>query len=292
MLPRWDFQNQVNTIGGLVVVLVAGYFIFDATRSREAPGCGTRYPIATLMALQRPDGALMTPAELQARIGFDERGIVDKTKVRTGDQAGTPVLDVTLGGAVADDTGTSFPWSLAGLYSARSACMGYRVLVPADFDYASGGTLPGLFGTTSNTATPGAQSGFSARIAWDSEGRLGMRVNLTGIANAKDDIDVTVPQATVSLARGRWVAIEQEVVLNSPNAQDGALRLWVDGRLAFENTGVAWRGSNAIRFVGALVEVDYIPGGRVDKKSTQVSISPLRMSWRDSKDVSATLAKP
>ena len=46
MLPRWDFQNQVNTIGGLVVVLVAGYFVFDATRSRETPGCGTRYPIA------------------------------------------------------------------------------------------------------------------------------------------------------------------------------------------------------------------------------------------------------
>ena len=92
-------------------------------------------------------------------------------------------------------------------------------------------------------------------------------------------------------ADGGW-QIEQEVVLNSPNAQDGALRLWVDGRLAFENTGVAWRGSNAIRFMGALVEVDYIPGGRVDKKSTQVSISPLRMSWKDSKDVSATLAKP
>jgi hypothetical protein len=43
------------------------------------------------------------------------------------------------------------------------------------------------------------------------------------------------------LENNRWYCIEQYVRLNTPGANDGVLRGWVDGKLAFEKTDVRMR---------------------------------------------------
>lgn len=43
------------------------------------------------------------------------------------------------------------------------------------------------------------------------------------------------------LEKNRWYSIEQYLKLNTPGKQDGILRAWVDGRLAFEKTDIRFR---------------------------------------------------
>jgi len=43
------------------------------------------------------------------------------------------------------------------------------------------------------------------------------------------------------LPRNQWYCIEQYLSMNAPSANDGVLRAWVDGRLAFEKTDFSFR---------------------------------------------------
>ncbi|MDB5050827.1 MAG: hypothetical protein JWO30_3898 [Fibrobacteres bacterium] len=49
--------------------------------------------------------------------------------------------------------------------------------------------------------------------------------------------------ATTSFQRGRWYALEYQVVLNSPGKSDGAVRLWVDGVQVAARQNLTIRGS-------------------------------------------------
>ena len=61
--------------------------------------------------------------------------------------------------------------------------------------------------------------------------------------------------------RGVWQCIEAEVELESPGARDGAFRLWVDGALEAERTGLDWVGGSAEYGVNALFVENYWDGG-------------------------------
>jgi len=43
------------------------------------------------------------------------------------------------------------------------------------------------------------------------------------------------------LERNRWYCIEQYLQMNTPGLQDGVMRVWIDGRLAWEKTDWRWR---------------------------------------------------
>lgn len=49
--------------------------------------------------------------------------------------------------------------------------------------------------------------------------------------------------ADISFQRGRWYAIEYQVVLNTPGQSDGKVRLWVDGVKLAEKTNLRIRGN-------------------------------------------------
>jgi hypothetical protein len=274
-----SFQNQVNAVGGLAILIVGGYFVSELTRSRETPTCSTRYPAATQMSFQKSNGAPMTPAEFQARVGLGEHGVVEKTVVRRGDGANALVLDVQVGGPPANDTGSGFFWSPAGLAKARSACLAYSVYVPYDFEFGAGGMLPGLYGDTRAPAA-GGQSGFAARVTWGNSGIVGVDANLSDLATVEQGGQpLRYVSKGIELPKGRWVMVEQEVGLNSPNARDGTLRLWIDGRLGLEARDIAWRGNMSLQLSGVLADVGYLPTDRpLDKKPSTVSLSPLRLS--------------
>ena len=274
-----NFQNQVNAIGGIAFLIVGGYFVAELTRSRETPPCSTRFPAATEMSLQKPNGVPLTSAELQARVGMGERGVIEKTAVRRAGGNQPLVLDVKLGGPNSHDSGTGFFWTPSGLKAPASACLAYNVQVPNDFDYGTGGVLPGLYGANSSAAA-GAQAGFAGRVTWSGSGALGVEADLSDFSLAAQSSQPVFFRSDAVLPRGRWVNIEQEIVLNSPNAKDGRLRLWIDGRLALDNNEVAWRATG-FPVTGALVDVAYASAPEaVDKKATAVSLSPLRLSWQ------------
>lgn len=45
-------------------------------------------------------------------------------------------------------------------------------------------------------------------------------------------------EARFSPQRGRWYCVETEIKLNTPNAADGEVRIWIDGRLLAEKRGM------------------------------------------------------
>jgi hypothetical protein len=49
------------------------------------------------------------------------------------------------------------------------------------------------------------------------------------------------------LQNNRWYCIEQYARLNTPGANDGILRGWVDGQLAFEKTDIRMRDVPKLR---------------------------------------------
>jgi hypothetical protein len=283
MFDKLSFQNQVNVVGGGLFVIIAGYFAVSLGQSREPAPCSSRYATAVMMSLQRPSDSMpMSPPELQARVGRGERGIVEKANVVRVNGAPSPVvLDVKVGGGQDQDTGVSFAWQPPGVAKASAACLSYNVKLPEDFDLSSGGILPGLFGELATAGGPGGQTGFSTRMAWQSGGGLGAHINLsdTNSINQGADPDY-LPARDTSMPLGRWVAVEQEIILNRLNANDGVLRLWVDGRLKAELRTLAWRGHGAIRFGGAVSDISYISSrSSTDKKLSNIRLSPLRLAW-------------
>ena len=44
-----------------------------------------------------------------------------------------------------------------------------------------------------------------------------------------------------NLENGRWYAVEMQVRMNTVGQQDGVLRGWIDGNLAYEKTNMVWR---------------------------------------------------
>lgn len=50
-----------------------------------------------------------------------------------------------------------------------------------------------------------------------------------------------------SLTNNRWYAVEQHIKLNTPGRNDGILRAWIDGRMAFEKTDVRMRDTSGLK---------------------------------------------
>lgn len=118
-----------------------------------------------------------------------------------------------------------------------------------------GGKLPGISGTYGVAGWGGRKShgtdGWSARglfkLTIPADNPLG---NTTPIGTYCYHADMEGSYGTNwiwqkdyrgFLENNRWYAIEQYLKLNTPKEQDGIIRAWVDGRLAFEKTDIRFR---------------------------------------------------
>jgi hypothetical protein len=282
MFKNLSFKNQVNAIGGAAFLITGGFFTYEFARSRDAAPCGARYLTTTQFSLQKLDGAPLAAGELQARVGTGERGILEKASVIKPDNgSATYALDVKVGGSIDADTGVSFSWSPTGMSRAQAACLSYQVFLPSDFDFARGGKLPGLFGGSATSTETSVQSGFATRFTWDQSGNMGIAAFLSDTGEtASASLQYS---ANFQLPVGRWVQLDQEVTLNSPNTQNGILRLWIDGRLKLEDTAIAWRGNGSMKLTGAAAQIGYQSFGGIEKpakKQTSILVSPLKLSWQ------------
>lgn len=260
-----------------VVAMGRSMFIRDDVES-----CRVRYSNAVQWSLQRDDGQLLTASDLQARLGGTDWGLMDRATVVKADHKAGSALAVDLAGGLgrtattpSQSTGAGFEWSPQSAGPVAAACLSYAFKFGRDFDFAAGGRLPGLLGgpAGSDRKTPEA---FSVRVAWDDKGQLDLHTQFPGMNTSRalsNELD------TAELPRGRWVTVDQEVILNTPGLSDGVVRVWVDGKLRYESRKATYRAETAAAVRGVLAEVAYArqPGPR--DGASEVLVTPFEFRW-------------
>lgn len=269
-----------NAVGALIGLIVVGYVLYSAFRFETEPSCAQTYPAPHRFSLTSGSGALLTPIELQARAGAREWGITENASVVSDDGlAGGIALEVKLAGSSVEHTGgrdangVSFRWSPPRVREAKSACLSYAVWLPEEFDFASGGLLPGLYGGLSSVdaAEAGDEARFGTRVGWERDGGADLYVDEADASFRK------VLQQGAALPRGRWVRIEQELVLNAAGQANGRARLWVNGRQVADADKLELRRDEKEGIGGVLADIGYL---RAPDKSGTLRLAPFDLSWR------------
>lgn len=267
-------------IGMLVTTVVyAGYTYFVTPK---IPRCTARYAPQTQFDMSGEKGKLMTPIELQARGGTAEWGVLQNTEVVAG-SAGAPerILKVSLASTQNEDkldqNGAGFVWNVDNISNAPSSCLSYKVFIPGDFKFLEPGYLPGVFGTgpqapePEDGEEPKQAEGFEVRMAWATTGDVGVEIR-----SPKSQGTWLLPTRTTRWPLDRWVDVEQEVILNNPGAEDGVVRIWLDGSLVIDAPGVYYRGAPEATLSGVLAEIAY---ARTSSDPQTLQLSTFLLGW-------------
>ncbi len=125
----------------------------------------------------------------------------------------------------------------------------YYLRFGSDWDPARGGKLPGIGGTYGRGGWGGRPS--DGRNGWSARGQFdGQKGGKTPIGFYCYHADMKGRYGSSwiwekgglgYLENNRWYCIEQYARLNTPGQNDGTLRGWIDGKLAFERTDVRMR---------------------------------------------------
>ena len=242
MSKKASADQIVRYGGGIAALVLVGYLGISYKYFNHVPiGCMESYPQVVRFGLESSDGLPISMIELQARAGREERGLMQNARIANVDNAPVSrVLDVNLGRAdVADPEsamGINFPWRPDGIQNARSACLRYSVFFPQDFTFSVPGVLPGIFGGATPTQSDAtSENSFALNARWSRDG------DMMFIAQSKalpDNGKLLVnPMTRVHLQAGRWVTLEQELVLNTPGASDGEVVIWLDRKQGHQATG-------------------------------------------------------
>lgn len=125
----------------------------------------------------------------------------------------------------------------------------YYLRLGSDWDPAQGGKLPGISGTYDRGGWGGRPS--DGRNGWSARGQFkGRKDGKTPIGFYCYHADMKgrygsewtwEKEGLGCLENDRWYCIEQYARMNTPGRNDGVLRGWVDGKLAFERTDIRMR---------------------------------------------------
>jgi len=143
----------------------------------------------------------------------------------------------------------------------EEAYMRYYLRIGEDWNPTDGGKLPGFSGTYGVAGWGGrpvdGTDGWSARGTYRtsvpddnplaSHSAIGNYVYHADMSGQYGDVDLWLQGCAGLLDKNRWYAVETYVKLNTPGQNDGILRGWVDGRLAYERTDWRWRDVNTLR---------------------------------------------
>jgi hypothetical protein len=279
-----------SVAGGVAVFLTIVFAARSVLIPNQMPMCSERYARANTLPYSGQSGALLTPIQLQSQLFERDWGLAANSRIVK--DRGTPAavaMEVNLpeggsAGGTADNpvSGVGFKWTPSFIEQAESACVTYSVWLPSDFKFGSGGVLPGLYGGSPNgEPVNGAKPFFATRVKWLKDGKVGL--NFTGPGRPRG-VDVVSKDSWFEMPRGRWVAIEQEVVLNNPGKKNGVMRLWVDGSLQIERPGIEYRREPEAGFAGVWADTYYTSLRSVDwapaPATTQVRLTPMVVRWQ------------
>ncbi len=256
----------------------------------EIPLCRERYTGGLLFTLAHETAGPLSTAELQGRLLGRDWGLTGNAKVVK--DAGAPTgyaLEVDLRPHPAGATrplqrasGIGFTWLDQQIMRARSACLSYNVWVPADFKPGTGGVLPGLIGGQADAVANSWSAptiAFAMRPKWTETGALTLW-HRTADDRARI---VGLEPTSVLTPGGRWLRVEQEVILNAPEAPNGTLRVWIDGKLHLELKDVTFRHRPEQRLLGvsALVHHERRAAWAPSETDTSIRISPFEVRLND-----------
>ncbi len=131
----------------------------------------------------------------------------------------------------------------------------YYLRFADDWNPRRGGKLPGIAGTYGRAGWGGRP--VNGRDGWSARGLfLGQRDGRTPVgfycyhADMKGRYGsnwVWDKDRLGYLENNRWYCVEQYARMNTPGRNDGVLRGWIDGRLAFEKTDLRMRDVDALK---------------------------------------------
>ncbi|NIC06895.1 polysaccharide lyase [Billgrantia bachuensis] len=133
--------------------------------------------------------------------------------------------------------GLGFYTREASLEKADRACLHYQLRFEANFNFVKGGKLPGLYGgeAPSGGETVTGENGYSLRLMWREDGQGELYAYLV------DREGESIGRGSWYFPPGRWVNVEQEVILNTPGEKNGVVRLWIDGWPVLEQRNLVYR---------------------------------------------------
>jgi len=163
----------------------------------------------------------------------------------------------------------------------RRACLTYNIYLARGFTFRRGGKLPGLFGgdAPAGGKVTNGSSGFSTRLMWRSGGAGEVYAYIPGHPRGRGR---SIGRGAWWFDRERWIAIAQEVVLNTPGKADGIVRIWIDGVLKLEQRGLVFTTAPDIGISGVMADIFY--GGKSPSwaapNDTFLRLSAFRLSWQ------------
>lgn len=288
MLKRRGWQPPsrnallLNGAVAIVALLSGAAALRSSVFTPEISPCTMRYLNAAGMGLER-EGRPMQVSELQASLSNTDWGLLERAKV-VGLKSGPARQAIAFetgferpAGAEGETRqGVGFVWASQATPPSAAACLAYSVFVPEDFDFGSGGRLPGLVGWRQDDPKS-KETPLSARIGFTPEGNIGVQPQLATKLD-QDSRAMGGERGGARLLPGRWTALEQEVILGTPGKNDGTVRLWVDGSLAFERTNIAIRADEQSLITGVLADV-WVRRGKGGTKPGTLWVSPFELRW-------------
>lgn len=287
MSKKTSAQSIVNVGGGIVAALLVVYLVISYRYFDDTPiGCMAGYTNVAKFDLQNSQGLPLSMIELQARAGTGEQGLMrNASVVNLPEGPASAALEVKLGRAdPADPTspiGIHFAWRPLGIAGATQACLRYSVLLPEDFDFSVGGSLPGIYGgAMPERIELGGEKSFALRTHWFRNGAGQFRVQSKSV---NDNGSLSIGrEGVVKLPRGRWMTIDEEIVLNSAGTADGIVRIWADGKKVAENTKLKLREDERTGVDGVLATAGFAGAARDTPNGANGSLrlSPIEFGWR------------
>lgn len=136
----------------------------------------------------------------------------------------------------------------------------YKLFIPANFDFARGGQLPGISSVVplATGMKPDGKNGWRVNTEWDAQGRLSQHVLHPGQRGGAGD---SVAWSSQPLQKGRWYTLKTQVRLNAPGQANGAVLSWLDGKPVFNKQGLRFRYGNDLQIERLHFAVHYNRGG-------------------------------
>lgn len=149
----------------------------------------------------------------------------------------------------------------------------YELKFDTDFDFVSGGKLPGLAGGRANTGglIPDGYDGFSTRFLWLKDGGGAVYAYLPSSKEWGSSFGAYKWKYTV----GKWHKLSQRIVLNDPKRSDGRIYVYFDGELIFKKEDVLYRKTKDLKIDSFLLS-SFFGGNTVDYAASKDSYLFIR----------------
>ena len=286
ILKKYLFSGAVAVFCMATAVLALREMLIPKT----VASCDLRYTKAGVFSWQRGNGRMLSALDLQAKLNGRDWGLIENARfVKT--------KDVPLGAAMVIGlprenskarnrrmpSGVGFVWSPRWLKPATAACLGYSLRLPKNFKFGSGGSLPGLFGGGGDAAdevNARKSKTFSVQMHWRENKRLGLRLKSTEYPGG---ISLDIDKNYLKLDVGRWIRVDQEIVLNTPGRANGVLRVWVDGKLRLDLKNLNYRAKPGEGLRGVVANIHYANKDlrwAASPQNTALALSSFFVRWK------------